>query len=195
MPDLYGFSLAESTAKVEAIASVSPEPSVVVGDSFGGVTAGTVRGAGALVFLAGWILDVGESPAEVLAATPGEPGEGLLALPDADGRLRLDPDDAKAKLYGDVGDVDEPAAVRAVELLRPEHPSIFDAAPARVSWRDTPSLYLRGPHDRTMATPLPARFAERCSRTEVWDTSHSPHLSHPAAVSDLIERQRVGGSR
>ncbi|MFJ7209374.1 alpha/beta fold hydrolase [Streptomyces sp. NPDC098789] len=192
VPDLYGLSLADSTAKVEAIASVSPEPPVVVGHSFGGVTAGTVRGAGALVFLAGWILDVGESPADVLAAAPGEPGEGLLALPDADGRLRLDPDDARAKLYGDV---DEPAALRAVELLRPEHPSIFDATPTRVSWRDTPSLYLRGQRDRTMATPLPARFAERCSRTEVWDTSHSPYLSHPTAVADLIERQRVGGDR
>lgn len=186
VPDLYGLSLAESTAKVEAMVSGS---SVVVGHSFGGVTAGTVRGAAALVFLASWILDVGESPAKVLADAPGEPGEGLLALPDADGRLRLDPDDARAKLYGDVG---EPAATRAVELLRPEPPSIFDATPTRVSWRDTPSIYLRGRQDRTIATPLPDRFAARCSRTETWDTGHSPYLSRPAAVAELIQRQRAG---
>ncbi|MBO3682208.1 alpha/beta hydrolase [Streptomyces sp. NEAU-YJ-81] len=189
VPDLYELSLAESTAKVEAIVSGSSEPSVVVGHSFGGVTAGTVRGAAALIFLNSWILDVDESPAKVLAETPGEPGEGLLALPDADGRLCLDPDDARAKLYGDV---DEPAATRAVELLRPEPPSIFDATPTRVSWRDTPSIYLRGQQDRAIATPLPDRFAGRCSRTEMWDTSHSPYLSRPAAVADLIQRQRAG---
>lgn len=189
VPDLYELSLAESTARVEAIISDSPEPSVVVGHSFGGVTAGTVRGAAALIFLNSWILDVDESPAKVLADTPGQPGEGLLALPDADGRLRLDPDDARAKLYGDI---DEPAATRAVELLRPEPPSIFDATPAHVSWRDTPSIYLRGQQDRTIATPLPDLFAGRCSRTEMWDTSHSPYLGRPTAVADLIQRQRAG---
>ncbi|MGW2025305.1 alpha/beta hydrolase [Streptomyces decoyicus] len=189
VPDLYELSLAESTAKVEALVSGSSEPSVVVGHSFGGVIAGTVRGAAALIFLNSWILDVGESPAKVLAETPGESGEGLLALPDGNGRLCLDPDDARAKLYGDV---DEPAATRAVELLRPEPPSIFDATPTHVSWRDTPSIYLRGLQDRTIATPLPDRFAGRCSRTEMWDTSHSPYLGRPAAVADLIQRQRAG---
>ncbi|MFJ8437180.1 alpha/beta hydrolase [Kitasatospora sp. NPDC094019] len=190
IPDLYGLSLAESTEKVEAIVSDSSEPPVVVGHSFGGVAAGTVRGAAALVFLNSWILDVGESPAGLLADAPGEPGEGLLVLPDGDGRLVLDPADARAKLYGDV---DEPAATRAVELLRPEPPSIFGATPTRVSWRDTPSVYLRGLRDRTIATPLPDRFAGHCSRTETWDTSHSPYLSRPAAVADLIERQNTGG--
>lgn len=190
VPDLYGLPLPESTAKVEAIVSGSSEPPVVVGHSFGGVVAGTVRGAAALIFLNSWILDVDESPAKVLAETPGEPGEGLLALPDADGRLRLDPADARAKLYGDV---DEAVATRAVGLLRPEPPSIFDATPTRVSWRTTPSVYLRGQQDRTIATPLPDRFAGRCSRTEIWDTSHSPYLVRPAGVADLIERQRVDG--
>ncbi|MFD7538351.1 MULTISPECIES: alpha/beta hydrolase [unclassified Streptomyces] len=188
VPDLYGLSLAESTAKVEAIVSGSSRPPVVVGHSFGGVTAGTVRGAASLVFLNSWILDVDESPAKILAETPGEPGEGLLALPDADGRLHLDPDDARTKLFGDIS---EPAATRALELLRPEPLSIFNATPTHVSWRDTPSLYLRGRRDRTIVTPLPDRFAGHCSRAEMWDTSHSPYLSRPAAVADLIQRQRA----
>ncbi|MED7948858.1 alpha/beta hydrolase [Streptomyces sp. BE20] len=192
VPDLYELSLAESTAKVEAILSGSLEPPAVVGHSFGGVVAGTVRGAAALVFLNSWILDVGESPAKLLAEAPGDPGEGLLALPDGDGRLALDPGDARAKLYGDV---DEPVAARAVELLRPEPPSIFNTKPARVSWRDTPSIYLRGRQDRTIATPLPDRFAGRCSRTETWNTGHSPYLVRPAAVADLIERQRAGDGK
>ena len=166
----------------------SSEPTVVVGHSFGGITAGTVRGAAALIFLNSWIPDVDESPAKVLAETPGEPGEGLLALPDADGRLRLDRDDARAKLYGDVA---EAAATRAVELLRPEPPSIFNVTPTRVSWRDTPSIYLHGQQDRTIATPLPDRFAGRCTRTETWDTGYSPYLSCPVAVADLIQRQRA----
>ena len=121
----------------------------------------------------------GGSPAELLAETAGEPGEGLPALPDSDGRLRLDPDDVRAQLYGDV---DETVATRAVELPRPEPSSIFAATPAHVSSRDTLSIYLRGKRDRTIATPLPDLFAARCSRRETWATSHLPYLGRPAVV-------------
>lgn len=195
VPDLYELSLADSTALVEDIVTASEQPPLVLGHSFGGVTAGTVRGAAGLIFLAGWLLDVGESPAQLLeevAKETGAPAEGLLAALDDNGRLRLDPADARKNLYGDV---DEPAATRAIELLRPEPPSIFGAIPSHVSWRDTPSVYVAARDDRAIAAPLISRFAARCSASETWETSHSPYLSRPTAVADLIHRQRRNASR
>ncbi|MEU0937348.1 alpha/beta hydrolase [Embleya sp. NPDC005971] len=194
VPDLHELSLADGTALVEDIVTASEQPPLVVGHSFGGVTAGTVRGAAGLIFLAGWLLDVGESPAQLLeevAKETGAPVEGLLATLDDNGRLRLDPEDARKNLYGDV---DEAAATRAIELLRPEPPSIFGATPGHVSWRDTPSLYVAARDDRAIAAPLVGRFAARCSASETWESSHSPHLSRTAAVADLIHRRRRNAS-
>ncbi|ALG08435.1 alpha/beta fold hydrolase [Kibdelosporangium phytohabitans] len=154
VPDLYRLSLTESTALAEDIVAVSERPPLVVGHSFGGVAAGTVRGAARLIFLNSWILDVGESPAQLLdevERATGAPAEGLIGIPGSDGQIRLDLADARKKLYGDV---DEPAATRAIELLRAEPLTIFRAAPSRVSWHDTPSIYIageRGPFDRRSA--------------------------------------------
>ncbi|GCD92945.1 alpha/beta hydrolase [Embleya hyalina] len=195
VPDLHELSLADGTAVVEEIVTASERPPLVLGHSFGGVTAGTIRGAAGLIFLAGWLLDVGESPAQLLeevARETGAPAEGLLATLDDDGRLRLDPADARKNLYGDV---DEPAVTRAIELLRPEPPSIFAATPSHVSRHDTPSIYVAGRQDRAIAAPLVRRFAARCSLSETWETSHSPHLSRPADVADLIHRQLRNTSR
>lgn len=191
VPDLYELSLDESTALVEDIVGASERAPLVVGHSFGGVTAGTIRGADAMIFLAGWILDVGESPGQLIAevaAETGAPPEGLAMAPDSNGRLRLDPADARKNLYGDV---DEPVAVRAIELLRPEPPSIFGAAPSRVSWHDTRSIYVAGRDDHALPAPLSSRFASRCTTAQVWETSHSPYLSHPAEVADLVQRSLV----
>jgi|GEM_PF-3151753 len=190
VPDLYELSLDDSTALVEDIVAASPRPPLVLGHSFGGVTAGTVRGAAGLILLTSWLLDVGESPAQLLEEVAKEAGasaNGLAFAPDSNGRIRLDPDDARKNLYGDV---DEAAATRAVELLRPEPPSIFGATPSRVSWHDTPSIFISGRNDRTIPAPLISRFAARCSMSETWETSHSPYLSHPTAVADLVQRWR-----
>ena len=190
VPDLYELSLEDSAGLVEDIVATSERPPLVVGHSFGGAAAGMVRGAAALIFLAGWVLDVGESPAQLLAEVEtetGVPARGPLAAPDSDGRLRLDTADARTSLYGDV---DEPAAARALELLRPEPPSLFGATPSRVSWRDIPTLYIAGRDDRALPAPLASRFTARCTMSQTWKTSHSPYLSDPIAVAGLIQRWR-----
>lgn len=188
VPDLYELSLEDSAALVEDIVATSERPPLVLGHSFGGATAGMVRGAAALIFLAGWVLDVGESPAQLLAEVEtetGVPARGPLAAPDGNGRLRLDTADARQRFYGDVT---EPAATRALELLRAEPPSVFGATPSWASWRDTPSVHIAGRDDRAFPAPLVSRFAARCSSSQTWQTSHSPYLSDPVAVADLVQR-------
>ncbi|WP_163569357.1 alpha/beta fold hydrolase [Fodinicola feengrottensis] len=73
VPDLYELSLDDSTGLVEDIVAAANRPPLVLGHSFGGVTAGTVNGAQKLILLAGWLLDVGESPAQLIAQVAAKP--------------------------------------------------------------------------------------------------------------------------
>ena len=189
VPDLYELSLDDSTALVEDIVAGADQPPLVLGHSFGGVTAATVRGTAGIVFLTAWLLDSGESPARLLAEVEqhdGAPPTGLALAPDATGRLAVDPDDARANLYGDV---DDKAAARVVELLRPEPASVFAATPTRVSWRDVPSLYIAGSEDHAIPASLSARFAARCDSSQTWECSHSPFLSQTSAIADVVHEQ------
>jgi len=189
VPDLYELSLDDSTTLVEDIVAGADRAPLVLGHSFGGVTAATVRGTAGIVFLTAWLLDAGESPAQLLAEVEqrdGAPPTGLALVHDAAGRLGVDPGDARANLYGDV---DDKAAARAVELLRPEPPSIFAATPDRVSWRDVPSLYIAGSEDRAIPASLSARFAARCDSSQTWQCGHSPFLSRTSAVADVVHRR------
>ncbi|MEY9860548.1 alpha-beta hydrolase superfamily lysophospholipase [Catenulispora sp. GAS73] len=189
VPDLYELSLDDSTALVEDIAADADLAPLVLGHSFGGVTAATVRGTAGIVFLTAWLLDAGESPARLLAEVEqrdGAPPNGLALVPDAAGRLGVDPADARVNLYGDV---DDKTAARAVELLRPEPASIFAASPARVAWRDVPSLYIAGSDDHAIPASLAARFAAHCDSSQTWQCSHSPFLSQTSAVADVVQQQ------
>lgn len=195
VPDLYELTLDDSTALIDEIVAGSEQPPLVVGHSFGGVVAGTIRGAQGQIFLAGWLLDAGESPGQLLAevaAQTGAPPKGLAMAPNSNGRLALDPADARLNLYGDV---DDATAARAISLLRPEPPAIFGAAPTHVTWHDTPTIYIAGSEDQAVPAALTKRFAARCTTSETWPTSHSPYLSQPTEVADLIARVRSSPGR
>jgi pimeloyl-ACP methyl ester carboxylesterase len=182
LPDLHRLTLDESTARVQAVVEAAGRAPVVVGHSFGGVTAGTIKGASAYVFLAAWVLDAGESPGALLAKA--QAGAGSLATTmDAEGLLHLDPADARVQLYDGVpGD----AADRAVGLLRPEPPAIFGATPAAAPWHDAESVYIAARDETTIAPSLVGLFAGRCTTSQTWPTGHSPYLTHPAEVAGLI---------
>ncbi|GLY20080.1 hypothetical protein Kisp01_70940 [Kineosporia sp. NBRC 101677] len=184
LPDLHMLSLAESVAKVQAVVDDSPRPPVVVGHSFGGLTAGSVTGAAVYVFLTAWVLLANESPGELLAkvrADTGEEPELLATHLDDAGLLHLDPTDARRKLYIGVSDRD---AATATALLRPEPPSIFGAAPEAAPWQHGTSVYVAGIQERTIAPSLVDLFASRCSTSLTWPTGHAPHLTHP---DDLVQ--------
>ncbi|MFG1610462.1 alpha/beta hydrolase [Actinoplanes sp. NPDC049265] len=190
IPDLGGLSLPDSHDLVQSMVDSSVRPPLLVAHSNGGITAGTVRGAASMLFLAGWVLDVGESPQGLIVDVQrrtGRAGAPLAVTADADGRVRLDPEAARAGLYADC---DEATATRAIELLRPEPPSIFAATPEQAAWRDTPSHYLAAGHDQAIVPELVAAFAARCSTAETWPTGHSAYLSRADDVAELIGRRR-----
>ena len=185
VPDIGGLELPKSTALLQEVVDRLPEPPVVVGHSFGGAVAGALRGAQRMVFLCAWVLEVGETCGDLLRDVVG--GEAFVRAlrPTPDGeRFTIDADAAGPLFYADC----EPAdAARAIGLLRPDTAANFGLAPTAALWHDTPSLYVRATADRTWPVGLQERFAGRCARTVAVDSSHSPFLSRPDRIADLIE--------
>lgn len=185
-PDLLGLEPLEAKQAVEEIVFAAPRPPLLVAHSAGGITAGSVDGVASVLYLAAWIVDVGESPLELIqqdAERTGIAPPSIEMSPDPDGNLKLDPESAKAAFYADCTD---DVADRAVALLRPEPLAIFTVSPASVSWREVPSHYLAAAHDLSMSASLTEMFRARCSTSQTWPTSHSAYLSQPDLVVELI---------
>ena len=162
---------------------------VLVGHSYGGAVitdAGEHPSVQRLVYVAAFALDAGETVASV--RLPGGELEeigGAMRLHD-DGTTTLDPELAGPILYGDCTPAD---TARAVSLLRPQPVAIGRLAPRAVAWRHRPTTYVLCGADRTVPPSLQRAMAERIPDVALveWpDASHSPFISRPDAVADLL---------
>ena len=77
-------------------------------------------------------------------------------------------------------------AARARTTLRSQAMMSFIEAPPRVAWRQTPSTFVIGRYDRVFNRKLMEEMASRAATVIEWDTSHSPMLSRPDLVVDLL---------
>ena len=189
VPDLHGLSLPDARLLVQPLIDRSDRPPLVVAHSNSGILAGTLEGAGTTAYLMAYVLDVGESAQSVIEGAALREGREIPLVPmtlNEDGHLALDlAGGARAAMYADV---DEQTVARAAALLRPEPPAIFDAVPDAATWRDGTTVYVAGRDDRTIDPALTLRFAAYFDDVRVWPTGHSPYLSHPDLVVDLVEQ-------
>lgn len=185
VPDIGMLPLPESTALVQEVIDGLGAPPVVVGHSFGGAVAGALRGVRQVVFLSGWVLDMGETAQGRLAASAADDSEFARALRfSEDGsRAWIDPALATSLFYADCP---PHVAVRAVRLLRADTPLNFNLSPTVAHWRTTPTLYVTTSKDRTWPPDLAAEFAARCEKVVTIDTGHSPFLSAPDLCAAII---------
>lgn len=161
-------------------------PAVLVGHSYGGAViteAGGHPGVAALVYIAAFAPDKGESVASLTAdPPPGAPVPPIL--PPQDGFLALDREKFAASFAADL-----PPA-QAAFMADSQVPWGVDAAGGAVSepaWRAKPSWYLVATDDRMIPPPAQRAMAERAGST-VTETpgSHAVYVSDPAAVADVI---------
>jgi Alpha/beta hydrolase family len=65
-----------------------------------------------------------------------------------------------------------------------------------IAWRPIPSYYVVCANDLTIHPGLQRILAERCTESVEWPTGHSPFLSQPSLVVDLLvdlaTRDRTG---
>ncbi|HZM76509.1 MAG TPA: alpha/beta hydrolase [Candidatus Limnocylindrales bacterium] len=163
-------------------------PTVLVGHSYGGAViseAGTHQAVAALVYIAAFAPDKGES-VNTLIADPPPAAPVPPILPPQDGFLFLDRDSFHASFAADLPP-DE-----AQFMADSQVPWGVDALAGAVSepaWRTKPSWYLVTTEDRMIPPPAQRAMAERAGATVVEATgSHSIYLSQPQAVADLIMR-------
>lgn len=189
-------SLADDVAVARAALDQLEAPVVLVGHSYGGAV---VTAAGAhpavrrLVYLAAFQLAEGESvnsAAPEHGIAPTRLGEALRF--SADGAWSsLDPALGAELLYNGV----PPAlAAAAVAALRPAHRDVFGGVPDTIAWRSVPSTYAVCADDLTVAPDLQRAMAERATDVLEWPTGHSPMLSRPDLVADLVaaDARRLG---
>jgi pimeloyl-ACP methyl ester carboxylesterase len=159
-------------------------PILLCGHSYGGLVI-TMAAAGRsdvarLVYLCAAMPDAGESGATVFERAGISPGWIVVE----DGRMLVDPAQAAAVFYGDC----DPETQRAaVARLRPMSPAPhFEPVPV-AAWRTIPSTYVVCTSDRAIPTESQrAAFAPQAAEVLELDSSHSPFLSQPQALAELL---------
>jgi len=179
-------SLADDVAVTKRTIARQDGAVVLVGHSYGGVVvseAGTDEKVKAVVYIAAFAPEKGESVASLIANPPaGAPVPPIL--PPVDGYLFLD----RAK-FADAfaADVDAETASFMADAQVPWAVEALTGAVTDPAWKSKPSYYLVAADDRMIPPPAQRMMAERAGST-VAETagSHAVYVSKPEAVAALI---------
>ena len=74
----------------------------------------------------------------------------------------------------------------AVERLRPQSLAALGGKVTAAAWREKPATYVVCTDDRALPVALQRSNAARVGNSIDWPTSHSPFLSRPELVADLL---------
>jgi pimeloyl-ACP methyl ester carboxylesterase len=181
-------SLEGDVAATRQVIDAQDGPVVLVGHSYGGAViteAGTDPNVAALVYIAAFAPDAGESVNTLIAdSPPGAPVPPIL--PPKDGFLFLDREQFPASFAGDL------PAEQAAFMADSQVPWGVDALGGSITepaWRVKPSWYLVATEDRMIPPPAQRAMSERAgSNVLEVSGSHAIYLSQPAAVATLIKQ-------
>lgn len=189
--------LQSDAAYVRSVIDNTPGPVVVAGHSYGGsVMSEAAEGADnvkALVFIASFNLEPGESTAQLVAKFPGGVlGEAVTPVPfpladGAEGKdLYINQDEYHRVFAADV----DPAAARLFAATqRPIAASALEDIATRAAWRTIPSWTMVTLQDLAIPPDSMRFMAERAQSVTVEiEASHAVTVSQPDAVADLIHQ-------
>jgi pimeloyl-ACP methyl ester carboxylesterase len=185
-------SLAEDVAVTKRALAALDGPAILVGHSYGGVViteAGNDAKVEALVYIAAFAPDAGESVAELIKnPAPGAPVPPIL--PPQDGYLFLD----KARFAASfAADVDTETAAFMADSQVPWGLDALGGAVSKPAWKTKPSWYLVASDDRMIPPDAQRAMSKRAGSTVVEVSgSHSVYVSQPQAVAGIIERAAAG---
>ncbi|CAM5446205.1 MULTISPECIES: alpha/beta fold hydrolase [Streptomyces] len=195
-PAVPNRSLLGDAAYVAGIVRQIPGPVVLVGHSYGGAVitvAGTEDNVSALVYLAGYALEEGESLGELQGRFPDSDLAGALVYtpfptegsdqPGTD--VSVQPDKFPAIFAADV----DPRLASALAVSqRPLAAQAFAEAAPAAAWKTKPSWGLVASADHTINPDVERYGYRRAGMTTVEvDSSHLVMLAHPERVVRLIE--------
>jgi len=180
-------SVADDVQAVRRVLAEQDGPVILVGHSYGGAViteTGNDPKVVALVYIAGWIPDKGESVASLIKdlIPPDAPAPPIL--PPQDGFLLLD----KAKFPASfAGDVDPERAAFMADSQVPWGLAAVSETISEPAWKTKPSWSLVATEDR-MIPPAAQRFMSNRAGATVVEVagSHAVFVSRPAVVANLI---------
>ena len=180
-------SLADDAERVRKMVRQQEGPVILVGHSYGGAVlseVGDLPNVAALVFVAAFAPDAGESPGAITQQDPPVAAPNLA--PDSDGYLWVKPDKFHESFCQDLT-ADE-ALVMAVTQKAPLATTFGDAV-TDPAWRKKPVWYQVSSQDHMIAPTNQQRMSARMNARKIitLDASHASLASHPVEISDLIE--------
>ena len=180
-------SLADDVAVTRRTLAAMDGPAVLVGHSYGGVViseAGNAPNVAALVYIAAFAPDAGESVSSLIQnPPPGAPVPPIL--PPQDGFLFLDRMQFRASFAADVS---EDAAGFMADSQVPWGLEALTGAVTTPAWKSKPSWYLVATEDR-MIPPDAQRAMSKRAGTAVTEVagSHAVYVSQPDVVAAVIK--------
>jgi pimeloyl-ACP methyl ester carboxylesterase len=185
-------SLAGDVAATKLVLAGQDRPVVLVGHSYGGVVvteAGTDPKVAALVYIAAFAPDRGESVASLIKEPPpGAPVPPIL--PPQNGYLFLD----KAKFHASfAADVEADRAAFMADSQVPWGVEALSGGVSAPAWKTKPSWYMVATEDHMIPPPAQRIMSKRAGSTVVEERgSHAIYVSQPGAVAALIAAAAKG---
>jgi pimeloyl-ACP methyl ester carboxylesterase len=182
-PDAEGPSLTEDVAAVRRLLTASPEPTVVVAHSYGGIVtaeaAADVDTVRHLLLVSSYLPEIGES----LSSFSDEAPAPFLDIDPDGGTFTVRPD-ALAETF--LQDTDPEIQREAMNRTARQSLAVVGEPVRSSAWHQLPSTYLVCARDRGTPAGRQRDFARRARTVVELDAGHHPFLSQPAAVRDLI---------
>jgi len=185
-------SLADDVAATKRALASLDGPAILVGHSYGGAViteAGTDPNVGALVYIAAFAPDQGESVGSLIKdPKPGAPVPPIL--PPQDGFLLLDRSKFAAAF---AADVDASEAEFMADSMVPWSLNAVGGAITKPAWKSKPSWYLVATDDMMIPADAQRAMSKRAGAQVVESKgSHAIYVSQPETVAALIEKASQG---
>src|ERR1700691_6256784 len=185
-------SYADDQKYTKAAIDAMDGPVVLVGHSYGGsviTEAGNHPKVAALVYIAAFALDEGESCASIEQAVPQA---SKAFAPDSNGLWWIDQEHFAADFAADVPA--DKAALMAVSQV-PISTDAFTHKVTSPAWKTKPTWYMVATADRSINPDQERMMAKRANaKTVEVDASHVAYMSHPKESAKLIEEAAAHAS-
>jgi pimeloyl-ACP methyl ester carboxylesterase len=160
-------------------------PVVLVGHSYGGSIiseAGNDPNVAALVYIAAFALDEGESCASIETAVPQA---SKAFKPDSNGNWWIEQDHFAADFAADI----PPAQAHFMAISQvPISTDSFTHKVTNPAWKNKPTFYMVASSDRSINPQQERMMAKRANaKTVEVNASHVAYMSHPKEAAKLIE--------
>jgi pimeloyl-ACP methyl ester carboxylesterase len=181
-------SLADDVARLREVLALQDGPTIVAGHSYGGQVMTALgpdaSGVSALVYIAAFGLDEGESLGALLSQGPVSPALEHQSVDDR-GFVWLAEEDFTNHF---AADVDPTRSKVMFAVQQPLASSAFADVMGVPAWKSLPSWFLVATDDQAIPPAVQRMFAQRMGATVVEvPSSHVAMVSHPKDVVEIVQ--------